>query len=306
MNKNSQASSQSQNLDLNKPCLADSQSRGELFALSLTLIEAWFPIFAFFTVAALGGLHAYFYSLLVAVLFLFIWWVWRGKQAEIRLTSAYKNLGLTTLFITSLFALTFIGLQYTTATNVAIILFLQILFSYLFLGRRQEERLNLKQVSGALLMTLGALLILFPGSLKANIGDLFVLGAAMLAPIANLYQKKARAQVSSETILLVRSVIALPFIYLLASLFELAPSIEMLESQFVWLLLTGFLVFFVAKVLWVEAIYILPITKVNALFAFAPLMTMGLAYLVLNQVPNLYQILGMLPILMGGYLITRR
>lgn len=283
----------------------ESQRKGEFFALSLTLIEAWFPIFASFTVAALGGLHAYFYSLLIAVLFLAVWWGLRGKIHEIKNRQAWSDLAMTSLFITSLFALTFVGLQYTSATNVAIILFLQILFSYLFLGRRKEEALDLQHAFGALLMTLGALLVLFPGEFALRLGDGLVLLAAMIAPVANFYQKKSRAQVSSETILLTRSLIALPFILGLAVWFEASPSWESLSSQWLWLLLTGFLVFFVGKVLWVEAIYRLPITKVNALFAFAPLMTMGLAYAVLDETPELFQVMGMVPILFGGYLITR-
>lgn len=279
--------------------------KGEHYTLSLTLIEAWFPIFAFFSVAALGGLHAYFYSLSIAIVFLFVWWLLRGKQHEIGKRSAYKNLVLTSLYITSLFALTFVGLQYTSATNVAIILFLQILFSYLFLGKKQGESLSHQQTLGAALMTLGAVLVLFPGTWQVNIGDLLVLIAAMIAPIANTYQKKARAQVSAETVLLVRSLIALPFLFLLAYLFEESPTWQQIQQQWHWLLLTGFLVFFIAKLLWVEAIYVLPITKVNALYAFAPLMTMGLAYIVLQEVPSWSQVMGVLPILLGGFLITR-
>jgi drug/metabolite transporter (DMT)-like permease len=155
-------------------------------------------------------------------------------------------------------------------------------------------------------MTVGALLVLFPGEWAINKGDILVLLAAMIAPLANLYQKKARAQVSSETILLVRSVIALPFIYVLAVIFEPTPAWALIQQQWVWLGLTGFLVFFVGKLLWVEAIHLLPITKVNALFAFAPLMTLGLAYWVLNQIPTVSQLVGIMPILVGGYLITRK
>lgn len=283
-----------------------SQTKGEFYTFGLTIIESWFPIFAFFTVHALGALHAYFYSLLVAIVCLSVWWVLRGKTHEIKYRAAYKNIALTTFFITSLFALTFIALQYTSATNVVIILFLQILFSYLFLGRRKEESLSPKHALGALFMTIGGLLVLFPGSFQVNMGDLLVLFAAMIAPIANLYQKKARAQVSSETILVVRSVLALPFIYVLAIIFEQQPTLNAIQEQWYWLVLTGVLVFFVSKLLWVEAIHLLPITKVNALFAFAPLMTMALAYWLLAQTPTLHQLIGIGPILLGSFLIMQK
>lgn len=282
------------------------QKKGEFFALSLTFIEAWFPIFATFTVTTLGALHAYFYGLAIASIALIFWWLFRKRQDEIFNKEAYFSLFMISVLITTLFALVFLGLRYTSANNVAIILFLQILFTYLFLGRRQGETLNLPHRLGVILMTLGAVLVLFPKHFSLHLGDAMVLGAAIIAPFVNLYQKRARRHVSSETILLTRSVLALPVIYLLAVIFEPSPSWQLVQSQWIWLLLTGTLVFVIAKILWVEAVFLLPITKVNALFALAPLMTIGLSYWVLDQAPTLSQLIGVFPILIGGYLITRR
>lgn len=282
------------------------QRKGELFAISLTLIEGWFPIFATFTVAALGALHAYTYSLGIATLFLMVWWVFRKRHNDLKKREAYWSLLMVSLLITSVFALVFLGLRYTSTNNVAIILFLQVLFSYLFLGRRTGEKLNAKHTLGAILMTLGALLVLFPKQFALHLGDGLVLLAAIIAPFANLYQKKARRHVSSETILMVRTLLAWPVIYLLAISFEPSPSWDAINQQWLWLLLTGGLVFVVSKILWVEALHLLPITKVNALYALAPLMTIGLSYLVLNQIPTASQLVGILPILLGGYLLTRK
>ena len=285
----------------------DSQQRkGEAYALGLSVIEAWFPIFAAFSATALGGLFAYFYSLVIAVVFMVVWWVIKGKTAEVKNRKSYKDLALTSFYITSLFGLIFVALQYTTATNVAVVLFLQILFGFLFLARQKGESLTLKQSFAALLMTIGAVVILMPGEFSLNVGDFLVLLAAMIGPIANVYQKRARALVSSETVLLVRSLIALPFIYLFAVLFERQPEFVEVIEHWHWLFLTGVLVFFISKIMWIEAIYLLPINKVNALLAFSPLMTMIFAYYMLNEVPNTYQLIGILPVLVGGYLITRK
>lgn len=292
--------------NLNRIHLSGQQRKGEAYALGLSVIEAWFPIFAAFTATALGGLFAYFYSLLIAVVFMFFWWLFKGKTAEIKNRKAYKNLALTSLYITILFALIFVALQYTTATNVAVVLFLQILFGFLFLARKQGETLTIKQSLAALLMTLGAIVILMPGEFSLNIGDLLVLLAAMVGPIANVYQKKARAEVSSETVLLVRSVIALPFIYVFANVFESPPEFADVLALWHWLFLTGVLVLFISKIMWIEAIYLLPINKVNALLAFSPLMTMIFAYYMLNEVPNTYQLIGIIPVIVGGYWITKK
>lgn len=283
-----------------------SQLKGEAYTLLLSIIEAHFPIFAFFTVVALGALHAYFYSLIVAAILLVTWFLIRGKLSELKRTDAYKNLALTSLFITSLFSLIFLALQTTSPSHVAIILFLQVLFSYLFLGRKPGETLSKGHLMGVMLMTLGAIIILFPNKFTLNLGDGLALLAAIIAPFANLYQKRARASVSSETILMVRTLIALPFIYLLALYFEPVPSWQMIQSQWLWLVLTGGLVFFVSKMLWVEALHLLPITKVNALYAFSPLLTLLLAYWYLDEMPTWAQILGGVPIVIGSYFITQK
>jgi drug/metabolite transporter (DMT)-like permease len=282
------------------------QHQGEAYAIALSVIEAHFPIFAFFTVTALGALHAYFYSLLIATVLLVGWVSLRGKLNELRRTQAWRDLALTSLFITSLFSLIFLALNHTSPSHVAIILFLQVLFSYLFLGRRRGETLDPPHLIGVILMTLGALIILFPGELTLNPGDALALLAAMIAPFANLFQKRARSHVSSETILMVRSLIALPVLYLLATLIETKPAWPEIEAQWLWLFLTGAGVFVVSKIFWIEALHRLPITKVNALFAFSPLLTMGLAWWWLQDAPTWTQILGALPVLVGSYFITQK
>ena len=284
----------------------NAQRKGETFALGLTLIEAWFPIFAYFSANALGGLHAYFYSLIVAIIALIIIWLAKRRQHELFNRRAYLPLAMTSLFITTLFSLIFIGLQYTSANNVAILLFLQVLFSYLYFHKKEGEQLSAIQGLGAVLMTIGALLVLFPQEFQLRIGDGLIVLAAMLAPIANVWQKKARTEVSSETILLVRSLMALPFLYILAQWLEPDITTDALQQQAHWIILTGVLVFVIAKLLWIEAIYLLPITKVSAIFAFAPLMTIALSYWLLDDTSTWQQILGALPILLGSYFITRK
>ena len=285
---------------------AKHQHQGEAFAVALSVIEAFFPILAFFTVTALGALHAYFYSLAIATVILIAWVSLRGQIHTLKNRQAWWPLVMTSLFITSLFSLIFLALKFTSPSHVAIIMFMQVLFSYLFLGRRPGEKLDRPHLIGVIFMTLGALIILFPGQLTLNIGDLLALMAAMIAPFANLFQKKARTFVPSETILMVRSLIALPFLYALATWVEATPAWSHVIDQAWWLFLTGAGVFVVSKIFWIEALHRLAITKVNALFAISPLLTMGLAWLILNDAPTWTQVMGALPVIIGSYFITQK
>ncbi len=285
--------------------LKTSAFKGELYAISLTLIDAWFPILALYCVTALGAIHTYFYSLVIAssLLGLLLWL--QRKTAELTHRTAWFNLFMVSLTITSLYTLVFLALQYTTPNHVALILFLQVLFAYLFFGRQPEERLPSIHKWGVILMSIGAIIILFPQDFHINFGDLLVLLAAIIAPFANLYQKRARQQVGSLTILFVRSLVALPFLYLLAALLEPSPSWQAIQQQALWLLLIGALAFVLGKIWWIEAIRLLPITKVNALYAFAPALTLLLSYWLLDEIPTTAQVLGAIPIVLGSLFLTR-
>lgn len=283
------------------------QKQGELYVLSASFIEAWFPIATFYLAHSLGGIHALFYSLLIAGVLLGFYSLWSGQYRQFADTSAYPALLKTSLLMSSLFMLIFMGAQYTTASHVALIIFLQLLFAYLYFQRSLEEKLNRQHLLGAVLMGLGAIIILFPmGEVwHINIGDGLVLLAAMLAPLGNFYQKQARRKVASTNILLSRSLIGIPLVYWMATIFEAEPSWQMIQSQWPWLLFSGLMIFVVAKILWMESLHRLSITKVNALYAVSPLLTLVLAYWLLNEVPSFWQLLAVLPIVLGGYLITR-
>ncbi len=269
------------------------------------LFESWFPIIIIFAYSFITPIFAYSINIsIAAILFLFIIF-YKKKFSEFKNKEAYKDLTLTTIFITLLFLFVFLGLQYTTATNTAVILFLQLLFSFFYFNLIGSEYLSIKHIIGAFMMGLGAIIILFPQNLSFNIGDILVLIAAMIAPIANYYQKRARRFVSVEIILAYRYILSLPFLLALAFILEPIPTSQNLISAMPYLFLSGFLVFGVGKIFWIEAVYLISITKASALAAFIPVLTMFFAFILLDEVPTIIQLLAIIPVVVGGYLITR-
>lgn len=281
------------------------EREGEFLMLALALIESWFPILSIVSMAYIGALHTYTYSLVIALFFFIILMAKRDRFKELKNKAAYKDLLLTSFWITLLFTLVFIGMQYTTAGNMAVIIFLQLLFSYLYFNVLGKEKMDKLHLIGAGIMGFGALIILIPDDLTFNKGDLLILIAAAIAPVANLYQKRARNYCSSETILGFRTVVGLPFIALLAYYFEPATTYDNFISALPSLLLIGILVYVVSKIMWIEALHRISITKVSAMMGLVPMMTLFFAYLYLNEVPELRQILGIIPVLIGGYLLTK-
>ncbi|WP_457598493.1 DMT family transporter [Hydrogenimonas sp.] len=282
------------------------EREGEFYALLLSIIESWFPILTIWAIAYVGAIHTYAYAVTVAVL-LFLFLSYRhATLLKLFDVAARRDLLLTALFITLLFLLLYIGLRYTTAGKMSLIIFLQLLFAYLYFNILGSQKMTLLHTLGAFTMGIGALVILFPKEFGGiNIGDGLILLAAAVAPVANYYQQRARRYVASETVLLFRYLFALPLLYLLAHLFEPEPSLKQFLDALPWIVLSGLLVMGLAKILWVEALHRIPITKLSAMTALIPLFTMLFAYIFLGEVPTLRQLLGVPFIIAGGILITR-
>ncbi len=281
------------------------EREGELLMLGLAMIESWFPILSIVAMSYIGALHTYTYSLIIALVFFIIIMYKRDRFKELKNKEAYKDLLLTSFWITTLFLFVFIGMRYTTAGNMAVIIFLQLLFSYLYFNIIGKEKIDNLHLAGAFIMGVGAFIILVPDDLSFNKGDVLILIGAAIAPFANFYQKRARTYCSSETILGFRTIVGLPFIAAMAWYFEPTTHYEDFISALPYLLIIGIAVYVISKIMWIEALHRISITKVSAMMGLVPVMTLVFAYFYLGEVPEFRQILGILPVLVGGYFITK-
>lgn len=281
------------------------ERKGEILVAILSILESLFPIFSLFTISLIGAIYSYAFVVVIATLLLAAMLIMKKKWSTLFVLKAQKDLLLTSLFITMMFLLLFVSLRYTSAGNVAVLLFLQLLFSYVYFNIFGSEKLTPLHTLGAFIMGSGAMIMLFPEDLQFNIGDAMALTAAAIAPIANLYQKRARTHVGTITILTYRNIAALPVLFTMALLLEPLPVQENLITALPYLLANGVLIYVIAKILWIEALHRISITKMSAMIALIPLFTLFFAYFLLHEVPTLRQLLGIFPILVGGYLITR-
>ncbi len=280
------------------------EREGEIFAILLSVLEGLFPIWSILAVKKIGSIHSYAGELFFTIIFFFILVLVKKRFDELFKRDALKDLILTSVFITFMFSLIYIGLSYTTAGNMSVILLMQIFFSYLYFNIFGKEKMDLIHTLGAFLMGIGALIVLFPGEFHINRGDILILLAAATAPIANLYQKRAREKVSSETVLLFRSLFAFPILLLLAYLFEPTVHWKEYKEVLIYLILNGLLVLGLGKILWIEALHRISITKLSAMASFIPLFTLIFAYLFLNEIPTTLQIIGVFVIIIGSIFIT--
>lgn len=206
------------------------EREGELLMVGLSFMESWFPILSIISLSYIGALHTYAFSLLFTLILFLAIMLKKKLFAELKNRDSYKDLLLATFWITALFVLIFIGMQYTTAGNTSVITYLQLFFAYLYFNILGKEKIDFIHGIGALIMGIGAMVILLPNDLSFNKGDWIILLSASIAPVANLYSKRARKSFSSETILGFRTLVALPVISLLAWLIEPEVSLENMQK----------------------------------------------------------------------------
>ncbi len=281
------------------------ERQGEIYIAIEALLWSLFPIIAIFSFSSLSPLFSASLSSLAAALFFIALLSYQGKWSDLKVHSAWLDIFIATMLIAvGYYGLVFIGIQKTSAGNASIMLLMEVFFSMLILGLWKKESLKKNHFFGALLMTLGAFLILFQGSLSIDTGSLIILGATTLPPVGNYFAQKAMEKVGSSFILMVRSLLSGFILLFLAFSFESAPTLLDVNNSLYFILINGFLLFGLSKVFWFEAIHRITITKAISLASVAPAFTLFFAYFLLNEVPTLWQIFGLIPIFMGVWLLT--
>lgn len=281
------------------------ERKGELYILAESALWSFFPVITTLSYANLPSILALAWSSLFSAVFFGCIVAYHGTWGEMRNPALWRELVGVILFIGVLFyVFYFIGLETTTAGNAALIGQVEILTSFIFFHLIRREAVTMEHVFGAVLMGVGAFFVLTHNFSGFHPGDFFILAAVSVAPLGNFFQQRARKIASSATIMFARTVCASAIIFFLAWLMGKHASSEDVRHGLTFLLINGFLLLGLSKILWIEAIHQISVTKANALNGFTPLLTLLVAWVVLDQQPNLLQLLSLPFLLVGVLLLT--
>ena len=280
--------------------------KGELAILAEALLWSIFPIITILSYASLNPITSLAWSTLLASVFFALVMLVKGKAREVFNPKIWPMILLPVFFVGWMYyGLYFLGLKFTTAGNASIIALMELFFSYLFFNIWKKQDFSKAHTFGAVLMLLGAIIVLFPKQgLALHGGDFLVLLATAFAPVGNFYQQKLRKIISSESILFLRSLLTFPFAFLLGLFLKAQIGPNVIEKYFWLLLLNGFIALGLSKLWWLEGIHRISVTKANALSVVAPLFTLFFAFLILHQVPTIWQLSSFIPMAAGLILLT--
>ncbi len=284
-----------------------SQSRqGELYIFGETFLWSLFPVITVLSYNTLPALISLLLSTFFSLFFFGVLIAKRNLWHEIGNKKAYKDIMLTTLFLGIIYyLLVFVGLQYTRPGNAAIIGLTQGFFSFLFFHVFRREHIPSAHIFGGLFMICGAIIVLASSFHAIHPGDLLILLANAIAPFGNFYAQKARKYVASEIIMFIRSILSSIVIFSLALIVHTPISLPAINSSLPFLLINGILLLGLSKILWIEGIHRISVTKANALTSVEPLLTLSFAWLLLQQAPTPWQLLSLIPICAGVLLLSR-
>lgn len=265
-----------------------------------------FPILVPFSYAFLGPLASLAFSTAFAVLLFALSVTVRKRWHEIMVWHAIRDAAMCGLFLGFLFyAIFYTGLQYTTPGNASLIGLTEVFFTYMFFNVWRKDTLSTRQLVGAVCMVGGAAIALSPNIARFNPGDFLILCSMAIAPIGNFFALRARQHISGEMIFFIRGIIAVPCIFMLAWVLGERFTFQNVQASFWYLVVIGVVLLGFQKLLWIEAIHRISVTKAISLNSFAPLITLLLAWAILSQAPTPTQLGSVIPLIFGTYLLTR-
>jgi drug/metabolite transporter (DMT)-like permease len=245
-------------------------------------------------------------SLIATIFFAILLTVRKEWKGNITNVGALKDIFFTIIFIAiGYHFLYFVSLKFTSAQNVSLLSLMEVAFSFLIIGWiAKKEPVSRKHIFGASLMLLSAGIILFNNTTTFNIGDLFILGATAIAPIGNIFAKRALHQVSLLYLLFLRSLASI-FVFFTASyILEDAISLNVLLQSIPYLLFSGLIFLGLMKIVTMFSFKKTSVTHTISFHSLNPVFAFIFAWLLLKEAPTAIQLLAIIPSFIGLYLLA--
>ncbi len=282
------------------------EKKGDIYIIIGTAVWSLFPVITVLGLKGIPSTLALFWTTVFATIFFLVIVATRNRWKELLNVTVWKYEIAVVIFIGILYyGLYFYGLSKTTPANGAIVALFEIVTSYVFFQLFRGEHFSRKQIIGSLFAVAGALVVLVPRSGAFQIGDLAIFFATFFPPVGNWFQKKARELASSETTMFIRNLLTIPVLYLaLIFVLKTNPINFNISQVLIWLLINGMVIMGVTKILWLEGIHRMTVTKALAFSSLAPLGTMFFSWLFLHQSPTPVQFLSLPLLVVGTFFLT--
>jgi drug/metabolite transporter (DMT)-like permease len=196
----------------------------------------------------------------------------------------------------------FYGVRLTSGINSSILLQVEPLYS-LFIGYLLlNEKVTFRQVISTLIIISGTLLVIFQGTLTLNWGDLLVLGTPLCYQIGHIFSKRLLNEnhLSPLFIAAGRTLNGGIFLFIISQLVGVHEFDRLRETNILIILIFyGLVIYALTYYTFYESIKRINLSKATAIISAYPAISILLAWFMLKEVPDVYQISGFFIILIG-------
>jgi len=266
-----------------------------LFPILVSIASHSFPPIFFTAISSLLASFVFFFLLVIL------------RQLDLRSIQPRTWLHIfgVGMFIVVAYVLIFLGGQATSSINIALLLKMEMLFTFVFSTFFLRERLHSMQVVGGGAVFLGALAILFNGTLEINGGDLLIVAATALFPLGNTCAKRALKVIRAEMLLFLRYLIGGTILLILSvSLEDLSLGVSLFSGNELLFLLTYVgLILVGSKLFWYAGLKQLSLGKSVYIVSASTAFSLLFAFAVLREIPSWYQWMGFALTLGGIWLL---
>ncbi len=282
-----------------------SEKQGEIYIYFEAILWGLFPVLSKLTFNSISPMFSLGLSLFLSLFYFFPAVAKKNKWAELKVKKAWLPIMLSTLICgIGFYILLYQGTALSHPSNVSILLLFEVFSTIVIFKLWGKESLSKRELIGSMLIVFAACIVLFPGSFQINKGDILIIIAVIVVPLGNYYNKIAMSYISADSILLVRNAISAILILLLASYLETSPNLLEIKQSAILLLINGVLILGYSKVLWLEGIHRLQISKAISISCLFPVITMLASYLLLANPPTVWQLAALVPAIGGVLLIS--
>jgi len=203
----------------------------------------------------------------------------------------------------------FFGVTLTSGINSSILLVIEPLYA-IFIGYiLLNEKITLKQMFFTFIIMMGTMVIVSRAKFSLNWGDFLVLLTPLCWQIAHFFSKRlmtTHKEITPMLIATARTLYGGIFLLILSTIVGIKQYDKLWNTHILLILLfQGIIGFALHYSIWYEAIKRLNLSKATTLVSVYPTFSILLAWLILKEVPNFYQLAGFGIIILGIFGLSR-
>lgn len=202
------------------------------------------------------------------------------------------------------YALMFLGAKMTNGINTSALMLSEIIFT-LIISPLFGEKATLNKTIGGILVFLGSGIILFKGG-SLNTGDILIFLSTITLPIGNHFAKKAIETLPPENLMIMRYGIGGTILLILSFLVEDRNQFASSMEYWPYIAINGVLLFGIVNTIWYKALKFLEVSRAVFILMTFPIFSLIFLTVFFDEVPKIYQLLGVAIIIAGAYLTTKK